>query len=252
MGPGIRGTNQVWTPAPPHTGQNLLVTLDLYLSFQISLVTKSKRFSSRSHQSVLSVSAMALFPICSAFHLPQPPEEHPLASKSSQRPSQTLPVEFCHFIQCHWPPSLNLERMTDLSLAFNTSHSGVRNYLQGEFLILLCFGLFPCLLSETSSSHFCLSVLQGNTFRGSSDKGLLAKHWWETMVWVKADTRTLCALPKGRLPLSLQPLVGLSSCCCSSEFLTLSSSVSRLYKHNPYVKFSLSEIPEDVSRSLTD
>ncbi|XP_032171288.1 uncharacterized protein LOC116574587 isoform X2 [Mustela erminea] len=36
----------------------------------ISLATKSKRFSSRSHQSVLSVAAMALFPICSAFQLP--------------------------------------------------------------------------------------------------------------------------------------------------------------------------------------
>lgn len=71
-------------------------------------------------------------------------------------------------------------------------------------------------------------------------------------MWEKTDTRTLCTLPKGRLPLSLQPMVGLSSCCCSSEFLTLSSSVSSLYKHNPYFRFSLSEISENVSRFLTD
>lgn len=68
VGLGIRRTR--FGPQHSHIlGQNLLVILDLFLSFQISLVTKSKRFFSRSQQSVLSAAATALFPVFSAFHL---------------------------------------------------------------------------------------------------------------------------------------------------------------------------------------
>lgn len=74
-------------------------------------------------------------------------------------------------------------------------------------------------------------------------------------MWEKVDSRvflSVCATA-GASSLSLQPMVGASShYYCSSEFLTLSSSVSRLCKHNPYFRFSLFEIPRDVFLFLTD
>lgn len=148
--------------------------------------------------------------------------------------------------------------MSDLSLAYNTSHSGRTEILTGRLshtavLWVISLSALRDFL-QPFFSLYCTETHSGAPLtKGFWLSWSVASTGGRWCVWEKADTRAfLCALLKGRLPLSLQPTVGPSSCCCSSEFLTLSSSVSRLYKHNPYFRFSLFEIPGDVSRFLAD
>lgn len=151
--------------------------------------------------------------------------------------------------------------MSDLSQAHNTSHCGHAELFTGRLshtAVLWVISLFALRDFFQPFLSLCIVGKHIPKLLWQRTSGLVSQ--WEALLGDDGCGRrqtpgylSLCVLPQGCLPLSLQPTVGASSpYYCSSEILTLSSSVSRLCKHNPYFRFSLFEIPRDVPLFLTD